>query len=385
MIAPFMRLAIYTDYAYHSIDGQIYAERAFAIFLSRLAPQFESLALIGRLTPEPSGARYPLGEQVEFVPLPYYRKLSQPVPVMKALAGSIRRYWRALDDVDCVWLLGPHPFAIVFAALAKLRRKQVALGVRQDLPEYVRNRHPHKRLLRFTAGALEFAFRTLGRSCSVIAVGPKLAHNYRRARRLLRLTVSLVDEDEVVSPASRQSDYSGKLRILSVGRLDPEKNPLLLADVLALLDRDEPGRWELVVCGEGSMSSQLEERLSELGVRERANLEGYVSHSSLRQMYSQCQLLLHVSWTEGLPQVLFEAFAAALPVTATDVGGVAEATDGAISLIPAGDAEAAAKALRKLAGNQALREQRVLAGHAIVEASTIQAEVSRLAEFLSSA
>jgi len=364
MIAPFMRLAIYTDYAYHSIDGQIYAERAFAIFLSRLAPQFESLALIGRLTPEPSGARYPLGEQVEFVPLPYYRKLSQPVPVMKALAGSIRRYWRALDDVDCVWLLGPHPFAIVFAALAKLRRKQVALGVRQDLPEYVRNRHPHKRLLRFTAGALEFAFRTLGRSCSVIAVGPKLAHNYRRARRLLRLTVSLVD---------------------SVGRLDPEKNPLLLADVLALLDRDEPGRWELVVCGEGSMSSQLEERLSELGVRERANLEGYVSHSSLRQMYSQCQLLLHVSWTEGLPQVLFEAFAAALPVTATDVGGVAEATDGAISLIPAGDAEAAAKALRKLAGNQALREQRVLAGHAIVEASTIQAEVSRLAEFLSSA
>jgi len=155
--------------------------------------------------------------------------------------------------------------------------------------------------------------------------------------------------------------------------------------VLALLDRDEPGRWELVVCGEGSMSSQLEERLSELGVRERANLEGYVSHSSLRQMYSQCQLLLHVSWTEGLPQVLFEAFAAALPVTATDVGGVAEATDGAISLIPAGDAEAAAKALRKLAGNQALREQRVLAGHAIVEASTIQAEVSRLAEFLSSA
>jgi len=383
MIAPPMRLAIYTDYPYHRIDGQVYAERAFAIFLARLAPQFESLTLIGRLTPGPAPARYPLGDRVEFVSLPYYRKLSQPLPVLKALAGSIRRYWRALEDVDCVWLLGPHPFAIVFAALAKLRGKQIALGVRQDLPEYVRNRHPDRRLMRLAAGALELAFRTLGRSCSVVAVGPKLAHNYRRSRHLLRLTVSLVDEGEVVPPASRKLDYGKELKVLSVGRLDPEKNPLLLADVLALLERDEPGRWTLAICGEGSMADQLERRLSELGVRDRADLSGYVSHSSLARMYSQCHLLLHVSWTEGLPQVLFEAFAAALPVTATDVGGVAEATAGAVSLIPAGDAAAAAKALRELAGDRALRERRALAGNAIVRASTIQAEVSRLAEFLS--
>jgi hypothetical protein len=31
-----MRLAAYTDYTYRRVAGQIYAERAFALFLARL-------------------------------------------------------------------------------------------------------------------------------------------------------------------------------------------------------------------------------------------------------------------------------------------------------------------------------------------------------------
>jgi glycosyltransferase involved in cell wall biosynthesis len=296
--------------------------------------------------------------------------------------GSIGRYWKALKQVDAVWLLGPHPVSFLFAALAILRRKRVVLGVRQDLPEYVRNRHPGRRMLLLSAWILELAFRALGRFCAVIAVGPTLADHYRHSRRLLQLTVSLVETSMLVEPGSAPQRYDGRLSVLSVGRLDAEKNPLMLADVLALLvERDQ--RWRLIVCGEGTLADRLADRLRELGIEGNAELRGYVPQDGgLGDLYRESQVLLHVSWTEGLPQVLFEAFAAALPVVATDVGGVREATGDAVTLVPAGDAEAAAGALQELVTDDALRERRLRAGHALVSAATIEAECERVTEFL---
>jgi glycosyltransferase involved in cell wall biosynthesis len=48
----------------------------------------------------------------------------------------------------------------------------------------------------------------------------------------------------------------------------------------------------------------------------------------MRAAYRSSHFLLHTSWTEGLPKVLIEAFAAVLPVVATDVGGIREAVGG---------------------------------------------------------
>ena len=329
-----MRLAVYTDYAYHQVDGEVYAERAFAVFLARLATHFERFTVIGRLAPYADRGRYPLGESIEFVPLPYYRSLSEPLPVLKGMAGSIRRFWKALADIDCVWLLGPHPVAILYAGMSILRRKRVVLGVRQDFPEYIGNRHPNRRSFRLLASAMEGAFRLLGRFCAVVAVGPTLAGHYRPRAASSQLTVSLVDEADIVAPGSKRLDYDGELKVLSVGRLDTEKNPLMLADVLARLVEQDP-RWRLIVCGEGPLAEKLAWRLRRLGVDDHAELLGYVSQDNgLRGLYNECQMLLHVSWTEGLPQVLYEAFAAALPVVATDVGGIKQAAGDAVTLIP---------------------------------------------------
>jgi glycosyltransferase involved in cell wall biosynthesis len=79
---------------------------------------------------------------------------------------------------------------------------------------------------------------------------------------------------------------------------------------------------------------------------------------------------------------LFEAFAARLPVVATAVGGVPAAAGDAALLIEPGDAGAAEAALRRLAGDAALRERLVAAGVARVGAHTLQAEAARVAAFL---
>jgi len=378
-----VRLAVYTDYAYHRAGSEVFAERAFALFLARLAGEFDRLVLVGREAPVPNRARYAVGAGVELVPLPYYRRLSEPLAVLRASVQSGWRFWRALGGVDAVWLLGPHPLAMAFAVLAALRRKRVVLGVRQDTRAYVSSRHPGRPLLRLAATVLDAIWRGLARAFPVVVVGPEIAAHYGGARSLLEITVSLVDERDLVpAEAVLKRSYRDELRVISVGRLEAEKNPLLLAEVMARL-RQDGDRWRLIVCGEGAMQAMLEDRLRELGIAERAELLGYVPFGPrLHALYRDSHALLHVSWTEGLPQVLVEAFAAGLPVVATDVGGVARAVGGAVRLVPAGDAGAAAAELQAIAADQGLREELIRAGHDYAAARTVTTQVKRLGEFL---
>ena len=349
-----MRLGVYTDYAYRRREDGVQAERAFALFVAGLADHFDRVVLFGRLRPAQGDAPgYGIGGRIQFVELPYYERLSDPLRAIPAQLRSLGVYWRALDELDVVWLLGPHPLAIVFALLARLRGRRVVLGVRQDLPEYTRRRHPGRRMIGAAATILDAVFRLLARRMPVAVVGPYLSRRYAGSPQLLELTVSLVEEEDIAEEETAKPWPAGdQLTVLTVGRLETEKNPLLLADVLAALEASEPGRWRLVVCGEGPMEGELRARLRDLGVEERAELRGYVPFGpELQAAYRSADLFLHVSWTEGMPQVLVESLAAGLPTVATEVGGVGLAMNGLVGLIPPGDAAAAALALEELAGN----------------------------------
>lgn len=377
------RLAVYTDYVYHSDGGAIYAERAFALFLARLSASFERFVVAGRLHSEPARSHYRLPDDVVFAPLPYYGSVARPGKALVAMARSVARFWRALDDVDTVWILGPHPLSVCFVVISALRRKRVTLGVRQDTPAYARSRHPGRPLIHVAAIVIDRAYHALARAYPVVVVGPDLAHRYRHARRLLPITVSLIGESDIVDAERAGGRFDGdELTVLSVGRLDAEKNPLMLADVLARLHA-RGRRWRLVVCGDGPLAPALERRLEELGLAGYAELRGYVPiDGGLRDTYRQSDLFLHVSWTEGLPQVLAEAFAAGLPVVATDVGGVGRAVGDAALLVPPGDPDAAAGALERIAADARQRAALVAAGTRYARAHTTESECRRLAAFL---
>lgn len=365
-------------------DGRaVYAERAFALFVSRLGEGLERLTLLGRVDPRPGRSHYELPAHTEFVPLPYYPSLARPLSAAPAMVRSLGTFWRALREVDAVWLLGPSPLTVVFALLAGVRGRTVVLGVRQDLPRYARSRHPGRRSMLAAAVLLESVNRAIARCASAIVVGPDLARRYRRAARLLPLSVSLVRAEDIVSErAALGRSYEGELRVLSVGRLEAEKNPLLLVEVLARLNAAEP-RWRLVVCGEGPMEPELRESLRAAGLEDRAEVRGYVPiEDGLRDLYRESHLFLHVSWTEGLPQVLFEAFAAGLPTVATAVGGVAEAAGDSALLVPPGDPEAAATSLERLAREPELRSKLVASALERARRHTLEAECDRVRRFI---
>ena len=378
-----MRLAVYSDDVYHREGGALWATEAFAVFLAQLGGFVDRLGVVGRLGPGPGPRRHRLPEGVELAELPHYGELTSPAAALAAWPRALARFWRTLAGVDAVWLLGPHPLGLAFAVLAAARGRRVVLGVRQNMPDYVRTRHPGRRGLLAAGLALEGAWRLAARRVPVVVVGPDLARRYRGGRAVLDIPVSLVDHDDLVDPDEAAArSYDGELIALSVGRLDPEKNPMLLADVLARLRAADP-RWRLVVCGEGSLRDDLAARLVELGLDEHADLRGYVTlDGGLRELYRTSHVLVHVSWTEGFPQVLLEAFAAGLPIVATDVGGVAAVAAGATRLVPPGDAEAVADEALLVAGDASERRRLIGAGLERAAAFTSSATCSRLAGFL---
>jgi len=379
-----LRVAVYADNWYRPTADGVYADRSLVLFIAGVAAAAEHTILLGQLDPKLPRAHYRVPDHVEFVGLPSYSSmLSLRAPV--AMLRSLRTFWRQLPQVDVVWLLGPHPLCLAFAALAALRGKRIALGVRQDFPTYVRTRHPGKRLVHLAGDLLEGSYRLMARRAPTVVVGPELAENFRRARRLLPISVSLVRDSDIADPhAAAARPWERERSVLSVGRLETEKNPLLLADVLARLTQDaDDGDWRLLICGEGPLEGELRERLRSLGVEDRAELLGYLPiHGGLMDRYRDVNAFLHISWTEGMPQVLLEAFAAGTPVVATAVGGVPEAAGDAALLIPPGDADAAASALARLAAEPELRRDLVNRGIERVRGRTLEAESARVARFL---
>lgn len=381
-----LRVVAFTDYVYRQRNGVTYGERAFALFLAALDDHVAELTIVGRLDPSDGPCRYPLPAQVQFVALPHYRSLTHPFAVAGSLARSLMRFWRALDRADRVWLLGPYPHAVAFAVLTRLRRRPLVLGVRQDFPQYVRSRRPTRRWMHLSADLLEWSWRLLARHSRVIVVGPELARHYRHAPAVLSVNVSLITTADVDAGARAAGrSYDCDLRVLSVGRVDREKNPLLLAEVVAAARADAP-RWRLTVCGDGPLLEELRRRCAELGVDEYVELLGYVPvDGGLLDLYRGSHVFLHVSLTEGVPQVLLEAFASGVPVVATAVGGVPEAVGSAALLIPPDDAGAAVAALERIAADAELRARLVAAGLDHARRHTREAEIERVGAFIAAA
>src|SRR4029077_3843613 len=175
-----------------------------------------------------------------------------------------------------VWVLGPYPYSVALALLTIARRRRLVLGVRQDMPAYVRSRRPEKRWMHVGADLLEAIWKSLARRYPVVVVGPELERKYGRSRRLLQTEVPLARKRDIAASEDVAGrGYEGELTILTVGRIDTEKNPLLLPEILVrLLERGRGGR--LVGCGEGPRRGELERRLAELGVSDRAELRGYM-------------------------------------------------------------------------------------------------------------
>jgi glycosyltransferase involved in cell wall biosynthesis len=385
------RLGVYLDGVYHAVetrDGvRISSDRSFLLFVVEVAAAFDGLVLFGRTISAEDDADYVLPPHVRLVRLPHYSSLNRFFEVLPTVGRTALAFWRGLGQVDTLWIFGPHPYAVLLAVMATVRRRNVVLGVRQHSVRLYEVRVRGWRRVPSLAAvrALDRAFRLFGRHLKMTVQGVELAEHYGMGRRaVLPMTESIVRAEDVVSEPP-EHDWSEQIELLTVGRLETEKNPLLLVEALARLDRDRPGRYRLTWIGRGPLEQQTMERARELGVDRLIELHGYVPFDGgLLDFYRRAHLFVHVSLSEGMPKVLIEALASGTPIVATDVGGVRAAlADGQAGLlVPPDNLEALVAGITRLVDDEDLRAQLVADGTRLMRELTLEAQTARVVRFI---
>ncbi|HUE18432.1 MAG TPA: glycosyltransferase [Stellaceae bacterium] len=157
---------------------------------------------------------------------------------------------------------------------------------------------------------------------------------------------------------------------LALGRLHPNKGFDVLIEALA----DAPGIY-LWLAGEGLEGAALQQAAASLGLSDRVRFLGW--REDIADLLAAADMLVAPSRIEPLGNTIIEAWAAQKPVIAASSDGPRELIQDNVTglLVPVEDAVALAAALRRLAGDAALRARLAAGGHARYESEFGEASV----------
>lgn len=155
-------------------------------------------------------------------------------------------------------------------------------------------------------------------------------------------------------------------RLLGVGRLVEKKGITYLIQACRIL-RDDGVQVSCTLVGDGPLRSALEKEITECGLAATIIMKGSLCHEAVMKCYEDADIMVVPSVTasdndrDGIPNVLLEAMASALPVIATDAGSIEEVlqheTTGLV--VPQHNPSALAEAIQRLWNDPILRTQLV--------------------------
>lgn len=117
-------------------------------------------------------------------------------------------------------------------------------------------------------------------------------------------------------------DDKDNIQILYMGRLDPVKGLPLLFEALSILNNSGNGNYTLSLVGDGTMRDEYKNMCEKIGIDSTVDFLGYTDNP--KKYYSDHDIVVLPSISEGQSTVLMEAQACGIPVVSTDTGGSRE-------------------------------------------------------------
>ena len=171
-------------------------------------------------------------------------------------------------------------------------------------------------------------------------------------------------QPEIILNGTRQlsaspppADPGGLLRLVFVGRMSVQKNPLFIADVLAAM---RAANWRMTFVGDGPLRTELEESLRARGLCGKCEFRGWLDSAAVQDCLRQNDILLMPSLSEGLPVAGIEAVSRGLAIAGSNIPGLRDVVVDGVNgwSIPLGSAQAWAKTLDLAASDVADLQRR---------------------------
>ncbi len=111
-----------------------------------------------------------------------------------------------------------------------------------------------------------------------------------------------------------------KFIFLFLGRIEEQKNPLFLINIVSDLKNSGINNFVIHIAGDGLMRKELQHLIAKNGFEDFVKILGFQNDIAKMMRNSHC-LILPSLW-EGLPVSLIEASASELPIVTTSVGSI---------------------------------------------------------------
>ena len=120
-----------------------------------------------------------------------------------------------------------------------------------------------------------------------------------------------INKEFIVTPYDGKRDKT----IVTVGRLEEQKNHKLLIEAFSNIEKDYP-EYKLLIYGSGSKEEELKQYVKGIGLIDKVEFKGNVNNVK-EEIYKSGMFILSSNY-EGMPNALIEAMALGLPVISTD-------------------------------------------------------------------
>lgn len=272
-----------------------------------------------------------------------------------ALVAGLLRLWRLLRkcrfDVIETFTYDSNLLALPLAWLARVpARVATHHGVIEGFPAWIERLHTWL----INAGVASVLVSVSGKTLEqAIRAGTRPELNRVIPNGIPSVVVDQRDRTEVRDELGIRG---GGVILLSVGRLVFQKGHEFLVHAMPSVLTRFPQALA-IICGEGSLRTELEQQIRDLGLGGAVRLLG--NRTDIFRLLASADLFVLPSRWEGLPIALLEAMGAGLPVVATRVEGVDEVVEDRQQglLVPPEDPDALAAALLELIADPALRRR----------------------------